>query len=194
MIVKEILVNIRCLEFRQDREDADYGACLYARFYFNLDTYGLTIVSDVEDLEMMGLNIPPEQEQMFVASVEGNVHGAGVLAYEDFMDKASERVGGQSFFILPSSIHELLIIPDNGNFDLKSLENMVKEVIATTVDPADQLTDNVYHYDAKDKVFELGEKFVERQTEKDTKINGRTFCFPCMGKIMDEHRELRKAA
>ena len=49
----------------------------------------------VEDLEMMGLNIPPEQEQMFVASVPGNVHGAGVLAYEDFMDKASERVGNQ---------------------------------------------------------------------------------------------------
>ena len=125
----------------------------------------------VEDLEMLGLNIPPEQEQMFVASVEGNVHGAGVLAYEDFMDKASERVGGQSFFILPSSIHELLIIPDNGNFDLKSLENMVKEVNATTVDPADQLTDNVYHYDAQDKVFELGEKFVERQAEKETKIH-----------------------
>lgn len=80
----------------------------------------------VEDLEMMGLNIPPEQEQMFVASVPGNVHGAGVIAYEDFMDKASERVGNQSFFILPSSIHELLIIPDNGNFDLKALENMVK--------------------------------------------------------------------
>lgn len=121
----------------------------------------------VEDLEMLGLNIPPEQEQMFVASVEGNVHGAGVIAYEDFMDKASERVGGQSFFILPSSIHELLIIPDNGKFDLKSLENMVKEVNATTVDPADQLTDSVYHYDAQAKVFELGEKFVERQATKD---------------------------
>lgn len=124
----------------------------------------------VDDLEMLGLNIPPEQEQMFVASVEGNIHGAGVLAYEDFMEKASERVGGQSFFILPSSIHELLIIPDNGNFDLKSLENMVKEVNATTVDPTEQLTDNVYHYDAQAKVFELGEKFVERQAEKGTKI------------------------
>ncbi|MBQ9301805.1 DUF5688 family protein [Butyrivibrio sp.] len=121
----------------------------------------------VEDLEMMGLNIPPEQEQMFVASVPGNVHGAGVIAYEDFMDKASERVGNQSFFILPSSIHELLIIPDNGNFDLKALENMVKEVNATTVDPSEQLTDNVYHYDANDKVFELGEKYVERQEAKE---------------------------
>jgi hypothetical protein len=123
----------------------------------------------VDDLAMLGLNIPPEQEQMFVASVEGNVHGAGVIAYQDFMDKASERVGGGSFFILPSSIHEVLIIPDNGQFDLHSLENMVREVNATTVDPTDQLTDNVYHYDAKDKVFELGEKFVERQSAKEEK-------------------------
>ncbi len=121
----------------------------------------------VEDLEMMGLNIPPEQEQMFVASVPGNVHGAGVIAYEDFMDKASERVGNQSFFILPSSIHELLIVPDNGMMDLHSLEQMVREVNATTVDPSEKLTDNVYHYDAKDKIFELGGKFVERQEAKE---------------------------
>lgn len=49
----------------------------------------------VENLEDLGLNIPPEQEQMYVASVKGNVHGAGVLAYEDFMDKAAERAGGE---------------------------------------------------------------------------------------------------
>ena len=121
----------------------------------------------VEDLEMLGLNVPPEQEQIFVASVPDNVHGAGILAYEDFMDKASERVGNQSFFILPSSIHELLIVPDNGKMDLYSLEQMVREVNATTVDPSEKLTDNVYHYDVQDKVFELGEKFVERQAAKE---------------------------
>jgi len=116
----------------------------------------------VDDLEAMGFNIPPEQDMMLVETVEGNVHGAGVLAYEDFMDKAAERVDG-SFFILPSSVHEILIIPDNGQFDLHSLENMVREVNATMVDPVDKLTDNVYHYDADAKVFELGEKYVERQ-------------------------------
>ena len=121
----------------------------------------------VEDMEMLGLNIPPEQEQIFVASVPDNVHGAGILAYEDFMDKASERVGNQSFFILPSSIHELLIVPDNGMMDLHSLEQMVREVNATTVDPSEKLTDNVYHYDANDKIFELGGKFVERQEAKE---------------------------
>ena len=132
----------------------------------------------VEDLELLGLNIPPEQEQIFVASVPDNVHGAGVLAYEDFMDKAAEKVGGD-FYILPSSIHEVLIVPDNGMMDLAALENMVREVNATTVDPSEKLTDNVYHYDSKDKIFELGEKHLlrqavkERETEMSQKAEGK---------------------
>ena len=40
---------------------------------------------------------------------------------------------------------------------------MVKEVNATQVSPEDKLTDSVYHYDSKAKIFELGEKFVNRQ-------------------------------
>ena len=44
---------------------------------------------------------------------------------------------------------------------------MVREVNATQVAPADKLTDSVYHYDSKEKIFELGEKFVARQAEKE---------------------------
>jgi hypothetical protein len=103
---------------------------------------------------------------MYVATVPDKVHGAGVLAYENFMDMAAERAGGD-FFILPSSLHEVLIVPDNGNVKLEDLENMVKEVNATQVAPQDKLTDSVYHYDSKEKIFELGEKFVERQNQKE---------------------------
>ena len=121
----------------------------------------------VEQAEMMGIfPVAPEDEQMYVATVPDKVHGAGVLAYQDFMDKAAERAGGD-FFILPSSIHEVLIVPDNGKMNLKDLEAMVKDVNATQVAPADKLTDSVYHYDSKAKIFELGEKFVERQAEKE---------------------------
>ena len=44
----------------------------------------------------------------------------------------------------------------------ESVENMVREVNATQVSPQDKLTDNVYHYDATRKVFELASKFVSR--------------------------------
>lgn len=46
MTVNKIPVNILCLEYRQEKGDEHYGSCLYARFYFNLDRYELTIVSD----------------------------------------------------------------------------------------------------------------------------------------------------
>lgn len=119
-----------------------------------------------EDLAAMGMPTDPADEQMYVATVPDKIHGAGVLAYQDFMDQAAERAGGD-FFILPSSIHELLIVPDNGQMGLHELEAMVREVNATQVAPEDKLTDSVYHYDSHDKVFELGEKFVERQAEKE---------------------------
>ena len=47
----------------------------------------------------------------------------------------------------------------------KELENMVKEVNATQVEPEDQLTDHVYHYDSKNHIFEMADKFEERQRE-----------------------------
>lgn len=117
--------------------------------------------------EMMGLIVEPQDEKMFVATVPDKIHGAGVLAYQDFMDQAAEKAGGD-FFILPSSIHELLIVPDNGEMDLATLKDMVKEVNETQVAPNERLTDSVYHYDSKDKVFELGEKFEQRQAEKES--------------------------
>ncbi len=121
-----------------------------------------------EQAEMMGIiPLEPEEEKMFVASVPDKVHGAGVIAYQDFMEKAAERAGGD-FYILPSSLHELLIVPDKGEVNLKELEAMVKDVNATQVSPADKLTDSVYHYDTKAKIFELGEKFIRRSVEKDT--------------------------
>ena len=46
MTINEIKPNMLCLEYRQDKEDGDYGSCLWARFVFNLDRYELSITSD----------------------------------------------------------------------------------------------------------------------------------------------------
>ncbi len=61
MTVKEVPVNIVCLEYRQDKEDADYGSCLYARFYFNLDKYELTIISDVGNYSYQWVATPEHE-------------------------------------------------------------------------------------------------------------------------------------
>jgi hypothetical protein len=121
-------------------------------------------------LEMMGpeakdmIPVLPD-DPLFVATVPDKIQGAGVLAYQDFMEQAAERVGGD-FFILPSSIHEILLVRDDGTFDINHLEDMVKQVNETEVAPEDLLTDSVYHYDSKEKIFELAEKYEERTASR----------------------------
>ena len=111
--------------------------------------------------EMMADMAPP----MYVATNQDKVHGAAVMFYTDFMDQAAKELGGD-IFILPSSVHEVLILPDDGNMDAQELKEMVTSINASEVSPEDRLTDSVYHYDAQERIFELGEKFEERQAEK----------------------------
>jgi len=105
-------------------------------------------------------------DMMYVASVPDRVQGASVLAYQDFMDQAAQRLEGD-FFILPSSIHEIILVKDDGDINFRKLEEMVQEVNATQVQPEEKLTDSVYHYDSEAHIFELASRFEERMQEKE---------------------------
>ena len=142
-----------------------------------------------EVYEMFG--IPDDAEEtMYVATVPDKNSGAGVIAYQDFMDQAAERVGGD-FFVLPSSINEILLVPDNGDMTADALRDMVKDVNAKEVSPEERLSDNVYHYDSKDHVFELAEKFEARQQEKKTEIDEKS---EEKGSILKDLKDKQKEA
>lgn len=111
-------------------------------------------------------------EVMYIASTASGYRGAGVMVYPDFFEKASEKVGG-SFYVLPSSRHEVILVPDNGKISFEYLKSTVRSVNITDVPPVDKLTDNVYHYDAKERVFEMGEKYEDRKAERETRDSGR---------------------
>ncbi len=102
---------------------------------------------------------------LYVASMDTKMYGAAVLTQPDFMEKAAEVEQGD-FFVLPSSIHEVLILKDDGLTDYRELEEMVRTINATEVAPSDRLTDNVYHYDAKERIFETAKEHADRMAEK----------------------------
>ena len=137
--------------------------------------------------ELMGEQDLPQDEKMYVATVPDRVSGAGVLAYQEFMDEAAQKLGGD-FFILPSSIHEILLVKDDGNANFKDLKAMVEEVNATQVLPEEKLTDSVYHYDSKEHIFELAEKFESRKKglEKQEKPKAKESVLEDLVKKKDE--------
>lgn len=133
-------------------------------------THPATLRSMEEVLsDMMGdipVPIPDDvQPKLYVASTESMNRGAGVIIYPGFLQEASDIIGG-SFFILPSSIHELLFLKDTGDITKRELTGIVRSVNASEVSPQEQLSDNVYHYDSIDRVFELAEKYEARKSEQ----------------------------
>lgn len=116
------------------------------------------------DINEINGSIGGDKVPMYVASTSDRVNGAGILAYPDFLENAAEKLGGD-FFVLPSSLHEIILVPDDGETDFHVFENMVREVNETQVDPKEQLTDHAYHYDSKEKVFELAEKYDARKKD-----------------------------
>ena len=108
-----------------------------------------------------------ENEEMFVATVPDKIHGAGVIAYPNFMEDAAKKLGGD-FFVLPSSIHEVLLVKDNGEMSAKELGDLVKNVNSSEVAPEERLTDHVYHYDSKEHIFEMADKFEARIKDRES--------------------------
>lgn len=95
-----------------------------------------------EDMEM--LDIPTDEEQMYVLTNTMKLNGAAALLDKKMMNEIVETFG--EFFILPSSIHEVLIVPAKPGMTAENLENIVREVNTTQVQLEDKLSDYVYIY------------------------------------------------
>jgi len=110
--------------------------------------------------------LPPEDvSNMYVLSNTGGMLGSAVLFYPDTREHVAEILG-EGYCVLPSSQHEVLIIPDSAGVDRGQLAEMVKQANQSVVEPKDVLTDNVFHYDRDEKKFELAIS----QTEKGTMV------------------------
>lgn len=101
----------------------------------------------------------------YIATNKSGFQGAAVAGYPDFCEKAAETIGG-SFYMLPSSVHEFILIKDDGTPKAKDLNKMVKNVNETVLEARDFLSDQCYHYDAKTKVLETGLKYAQKVQQK----------------------------
>lgn len=98
-----------------------------------------------EAAEQMLQFLLPEEVKMYVLSNRAQIYGASMVLDEKTMKKVIEKVGSD-FYILPSSIHECLIVPADKNFDTADLTKMVCDVNASEVSPEERLSNKVYKY------------------------------------------------
>lgn len=135
----------------------------------NREPYEIRSISSVlEEGSGIPLAEPEGAPFLMVATNTSKIYGAAVIAYPDFMEKAAETLQGD-FYILPSSIHEVVLLKDDGNMDYRVMEALVSEVNEKEIIPQEQLSNRAYHYDSKEKIFELAETFENRTRGREEK-------------------------
>lgn len=112
-----------------------------------------------------------DDPSLLVATVPEAVNGAGVLGYPLFFEQAAEAAGG-SYYLLPSSVHEVLLLPDDNSVQVQELNNMISSINETEVKPEERLADEAYHYDAKAQIFEKATVYEERKQAAWERIAG----------------------
>lgn len=100
----------------------------------------------------------------FVVTNKDKKLGACCLAYPEVIGTAIEKMGFDCY-ILPSSIHEVILIEKKGNFnEIEELRDMVNQVNRQSVPAAEILSDKVFQYNAKTKKIEIARTEQELQT------------------------------
>ena len=135
-----------------------------------------------------------DEPRLMVLTNDQALHGAGALFYPGQMDAVAQQLGSD-YFVLPSSIHEVLLLPDDGSVEYDVLEAMVQDINMTTVAPEEQLSDHVYHYDAKDHILEKASTYEARMEMKEIEAEKATLAAASITAVKDmSHAEDLHAA
>lgn len=96
----------------------------------------------------------PAYKFMWVISNKVKINGAISIIYEDILHNLAERLNSD-LYILPSSIHEVIVLSANEFNQLDYLSKMVTEVNNDQVKKNERLSNNVYYYDKKERTMFL---------------------------------------
>lgn len=86
-----------------------------------------------------------ESFPMFVLTNNRKLYGAACIFYEGVLETIAEKLK-DDFYIIPSSVHETLILPVREVSSSSELESIIREVNATQLEADDILSDHPYLY------------------------------------------------
>jgi hypothetical protein len=119
----------RILDFEKNGE---------SRNYFNIEAAGQIAQAD----------------EPYVITNSNGINGASVILYTDILKEIGEFLG-EDFYLLPSSIHEMLAIPVSAPMDVAEMHEMVGEVNKSCVVSEEILSDNVYRYECRTETIRI---------------------------------------
>lgn len=100
----------------------------------------------ISDLAGEESKVSSANEFMYVLTNEEKYYGAAVLLYPHVLSHIAKLLR-KNFYVIPSSVHECILVPDQGHYSRLELKSMVKEVNETQVEEDEILSYEIYYYD-----------------------------------------------
>ena len=97
--------------------------------------------------KMMGIPYTEELEEatpFYVISNTKNIKGASAICDRKHLSEFTEKHHTKKLLVLPSSVHEMIIVPYTDDMDIDMFSDMVSQVNASEVAPEERLTDRAY--------------------------------------------------
>lgn len=99
----------------------------------------------------------------------GNTFGASVLMYEDILKSIHEYLEND-FYVFPSSVYELVVLPYDEAYDIATIKNIVRFVDKDELDPEDYLSDSVYFFDEKGLAMISNDSMLQNTIYEDSRF------------------------
>lgn len=97
---------------------------------------------------------PAGEGELYLLTNEAALYGAAVILYPGLLQELADFIGG-NYYVLPSSVHEVILLPDKGE-EAEGLLEIVAEINHTQVAEEEILIDAVYKYTC-------GDAFIHRE-------------------------------
>lgn len=106
-----------------------------------LDKDGINETDDMEYMRESDDNVP-----MYVLSNKNRVGGAACILYDGLLADFAAALGG-SFYVIPSSVHEVLLLPADNTDEKDEIKEMIREINDTQVETEEILSYSLYFFD-----------------------------------------------
>ena len=120
---------------------------LYAIALENMESnYQFTSLHTLMELNVR-MDVDDMEKEMYVLTTPGGVYGASLMLHKGILKKIMEEKKMKRMVILPSSIHEIIIMSYDSDMDIMGLNEMVQEVNRTALDATEVLSNHAYLFD-----------------------------------------------
>lgn len=92
--------------------------------------------------------------KLYVLTNEEQYYGAVNIVFDSVLEEIYEKLGSD-YYVLPSSIHECMILKTGGYMTAAGLKSMVREINGECVEETEILGESVYRYNHNTKKLEM---------------------------------------